>query len=148
MSWIDQRPDDAMDGAFTAVGPENVRTVDPGDFREAMSRLGAAVPQSIDTEDTILEHRRIGLTAPVEAHEQGRRRVAHRADRGRGGTSLAGRPRRGDDMHGGAQPAHGLPEDPRVDRAHVLGSDRREGAIHGIVGALIDPAHGCILNGE
>ena len=29
MSWIDQRPDDAMDGAFTAVGPEPVRTVEP-----------------------------------------------------------------------------------------------------------------------
>ena len=43
MSWIDQRPDDAMDGAFTAVGPENVRTVDQTAFREAMSRLGAAV---------------------------------------------------------------------------------------------------------
>jgi flavin reductase len=43
MSWIDQRPDDAMDGAFTAVGPERVRTVDPEVFREAMSRLGAAV---------------------------------------------------------------------------------------------------------
>jgi flavin reductase (DIM6/NTAB) family NADH-FMN oxidoreductase RutF len=43
MSWIDQRPDDAMDGAFTAVGPEVVRTVEPSIFREAMSRLGAAV---------------------------------------------------------------------------------------------------------
>jgi flavin reductase len=43
MSWIDQRPDDAMDGAFTAVGPEPLRTVDPAAFREAMSRLGAAV---------------------------------------------------------------------------------------------------------
>ena len=43
MSWIDQRPDDAMDGAFTAVGPETVRTVEPQLFREAMSRLGAAV---------------------------------------------------------------------------------------------------------
>src|SRR3954462_12125442 len=43
MSWIDQRPDDAMDGAFTAVGPEVVRTVEPGVFREAMSLLGAAV---------------------------------------------------------------------------------------------------------
>src|SRR3954465_9975286 len=32
-----------MDGAFTAVGPEIVRTVEPGVFREAMSRLGAAV---------------------------------------------------------------------------------------------------------
>ena len=29
MSWIDQRPDDAMDGAFTAVGPEIIRTVEP-----------------------------------------------------------------------------------------------------------------------
>ena len=43
MSWIDQRPDDAMDGAFTALGPEEVRTVEPAAFREAMSRLGAAV---------------------------------------------------------------------------------------------------------
>jgi flavin reductase len=43
MSWIDQRPDDAMDGAFTVVGPEPVRTVEPAAFRDAMSRLGAAV---------------------------------------------------------------------------------------------------------
>src|SRR5262249_25699469 len=43
MSWIDQRPDDAMDGAFTAVGPDVVRTVEPAAFREAMSKLGAAV---------------------------------------------------------------------------------------------------------
>ena len=43
MSWIDQRPDDAMDGAFTAVGPAPVTCVDPLPFREAMSRFGAAV---------------------------------------------------------------------------------------------------------
>jgi flavin reductase len=43
MSWLDQRPDDAMDGAFTAVGPEPVQTVEAAQFREAMSRLGAAV---------------------------------------------------------------------------------------------------------
>jgi flavin reductase len=43
MSWFDQRPDDAMDGAFTVVGPETVPTVEPALFREAMSRLGAAV---------------------------------------------------------------------------------------------------------
>ncbi|HEX2654642.1 MAG TPA: flavin reductase [Xanthobacteraceae bacterium] len=43
MSWIDQRPDDAMDGAFTAVGPVPVETVEPAEFRDAMSRLGAAV---------------------------------------------------------------------------------------------------------
>jgi flavin reductase len=44
MSWIDQRPDDAMDGAFAAVeGPKLIATVAPALFREAMSRLGAAV---------------------------------------------------------------------------------------------------------
>jgi flavin reductase len=43
MSWLDQRPDDAMDGAFTVVGPESIRAADPQVFREAMSRLGAAV---------------------------------------------------------------------------------------------------------
>jgi flavin reductase len=43
MSWIDQRPDDAMDGAFTAVAPEPLMSVDSPAFREAMSRLGAAV---------------------------------------------------------------------------------------------------------
>jgi flavin reductase len=43
MSWIDQRPDDAMDGAFTAVGPGSIASVESAAFREAMSRLGAAV---------------------------------------------------------------------------------------------------------
>ena len=40
---MDQRPDDAMDGGFTAVGPAPVRTVEAAAFRDAMSRLGAAV---------------------------------------------------------------------------------------------------------
>jgi flavin reductase len=43
MNWIDQRPDDAMDGAFTAVAPVPVTSIEPTAFREAMSRLGAAV---------------------------------------------------------------------------------------------------------
>ena len=43
MSWIDQRPDDAMDGAFTVVAPEPVVSIEAPPFREAMSRLGAAV---------------------------------------------------------------------------------------------------------
>jgi flavin reductase (DIM6/NTAB) family NADH-FMN oxidoreductase RutF len=43
MTWLDQRPDDAMDGAFTMVAPESVRTADPKAFREAMSLLGTAV---------------------------------------------------------------------------------------------------------
>src|SRR3954467_6601113 len=42
MSWIDQRPDDAMSGAFDAICPEPVKTVEAGLFREAMARLGAA----------------------------------------------------------------------------------------------------------
>src|SRR5690242_146203 len=43
MSWIDQRPDDAMDGAFMAVAPEPLISVEAPAFREAMARLGAAV---------------------------------------------------------------------------------------------------------
>ena len=43
MNWNDQRPDDAMAGAFEAIGPEPVATVPVPQFREAMSRLGAAV---------------------------------------------------------------------------------------------------------
>jgi flavin reductase len=43
MNWNDQRPDDAMAGAFEAIGPDTVASVDSKLFREAMSRLGAAV---------------------------------------------------------------------------------------------------------
>src|SRR5712692_2874876 len=44
MSWIDdQRPDDAMAGAFEAIGPEPVVTIGAAAFRDAMCRLGAAV---------------------------------------------------------------------------------------------------------
>ncbi len=43
MSWIDQRPDDAMMGSFEAYAPEPVATVESALFRDAMSRLGAAV---------------------------------------------------------------------------------------------------------
>lgn len=43
MNWIDQRPDDAMAGAFEAFAPEPIKTVEAPLFREAMSRLGAAV---------------------------------------------------------------------------------------------------------
>jgi flavin reductase len=43
MSWLDQRPDDAMMGSFEAYAPEHIATVDQAQFREAMSQLGAAV---------------------------------------------------------------------------------------------------------
>src|ERR1700683_5792817 len=43
MSWIDQRPDDAMDGAFTAVALDPVVRIQSPAFREAMARRGAAV---------------------------------------------------------------------------------------------------------
>src|SRR5256885_16861325 len=44
MSWIDQRPDDAMAGAFEAIGPEPFNSVEAAAFREAMCRLRAAGP--------------------------------------------------------------------------------------------------------
>ena len=37
MSWIDQRPDDAMDGAFTVVAPDPIASIDVPAFREAMA---------------------------------------------------------------------------------------------------------------
>ena len=43
MSWFDQRPDDAMMGSFEAFGGEHIETIEPMQFREAMSQLGAAV---------------------------------------------------------------------------------------------------------
>jgi len=43
MTWLDQRPDDAFEGAFEAVAPVPVKAVDQAPFREAMSRYGAAV---------------------------------------------------------------------------------------------------------
>ncbi|HXW23724.1 MAG TPA: flavin reductase [Xanthobacteraceae bacterium] len=42
MSWIDQRPDEAA-GAFEAMATATAGGIDPAAFREAMSRLGAAV---------------------------------------------------------------------------------------------------------
>jgi flavin reductase len=42
MSWIDHRPDDAA-GAFEAMAAATTGSVDAATFREAMSRLGAAV---------------------------------------------------------------------------------------------------------
>lgn len=43
MNWRDQRPDDAMVGAFEAIAPASVNAVAQPLFREAMSRYGAAV---------------------------------------------------------------------------------------------------------
>jgi len=43
VSWLDQRPDDAMMGSFEAVSQEHIATVDAAQFREAMAQLGAAV---------------------------------------------------------------------------------------------------------
>jgi flavin reductase len=43
MTWIDQPPDGIVAGAFEAVAPESVATVEAKMFREGMSQLGAAV---------------------------------------------------------------------------------------------------------
>jgi flavin reductase (DIM6/NTAB) family NADH-FMN oxidoreductase RutF len=43
MNWREQRPDEAMVGAFEAFAPEPLEAVEQPIFREAMSRYGAAV---------------------------------------------------------------------------------------------------------
>jgi flavin reductase len=43
MNWYDQRPDDAMAGAFEAIAPDPVVSVEAPIFREAMSLYGSAV---------------------------------------------------------------------------------------------------------
>jgi flavin reductase len=43
MSWSDPRSDDAMEGALRAVAQGAIPAVEPPSFREAMSKLGAAV---------------------------------------------------------------------------------------------------------
>lgn len=43
MNWRDQRPDDAMVGAFDVIAPVEVNAVEAPRFREAMSLYGAAV---------------------------------------------------------------------------------------------------------
>lgn len=42
-NWRDQRPDDAMVGAFDVIAPIEVKAVEAPRFREAMSLYGAAV---------------------------------------------------------------------------------------------------------
>lgn len=42
-NWRDQRPDDAMVGAFDVIAPTEVNAVEVAPFREAMSLYGAAV---------------------------------------------------------------------------------------------------------
>ena len=69
MSWQDQRPDDAMVGAFDAVAPVSVKAVEAKLFREAMSRydlstnegqvaaLDAAAPIVASIKDRAIRHR-------------------------------------------------------------------------------------------
>src|SRR5262249_48984587 len=55
---------------------------------EDVGDLRAVVTQRVDAEHAILHHHRIGLAAAIEAHQQRRRRVGNRTDRGRGGAGL------------------------------------------------------------
>jgi flavin reductase len=43
MTWSDQRPDGIVVGAFAAIGPESVATVEAQMFRDGMAQVGAAV---------------------------------------------------------------------------------------------------------
>ena len=69
MSWFDQRPDDAMMGSFEAVGAEHIATVEPAQFREAMSQLGAAV-HVVTTAGPGGHWRRFTATAVVSVSDQ------------------------------------------------------------------------------
>jgi flavin reductase (DIM6/NTAB) family NADH-FMN oxidoreductase RutF len=42
-TWIDQRPDGIVVGAFEAIGPESIATVEAKMFRDGMAQVGAAV---------------------------------------------------------------------------------------------------------
>src|SRR5439155_21863878 len=83
----------------------------------------------------------VGLAAPVETHEEGRRRVRDGTDGGCGCSCFAAGPGGGDDVDGSTEPAHGLAERGGLGRAHDLWANRREGAVHGIVRSLVAPAH-------
>src|SRR5262249_37522088 len=107
----------------------------------------AVVTHGVDAAPAIPHHHRIGLAAAIEAHQQRRRRVGNRTDRGRGGAGLTAGAARGDDVDGGAEPAHRLAKHRGLDRAHGLRTDRREGAVHRVIGPLVDPAHGLLLRG-
>src|SRR5260370_40125532 len=67
-----------------------------GEASENVRDLRAIVPQRVDAEYTVLDHDRIGLAAPTETHEERRRRVRHRTNRGGGGAALTGRAGSGD----------------------------------------------------
>jgi hypothetical protein len=46
-------------------------------------------------------------------------------------------------MHSGAEPAHGIAKNRRLDRLHRLGPDGGKRAVHCIVGPLVNPTHRC-----
>ena len=74
MSWIDHRPDDAA-GAFEAMAAAaTTGSVDAATFREAMSRLGAAV--HVVTTDGPGGKGGQGLTRPVQRERDEGRQCA------------------------------------------------------------------------
>ena len=103
-------------------------------------RLGVGA-ERVDAEHAVLAHQRPALAFAVDAHEDRRRCIGHRAHRRRREAGLAGGASRRHHMDGGAEPAHRLAEEHRVDRRDRVRPDRLEGAGHRVVGALVDPAH-------
>src|SRR5262244_2992961 len=120
---------------------EPIAARDAGAAREYVGDLRATVPQRVDAKYAVLHHNRIGLAAAIEAHEQRGRRVRNRTNRGCRRAGLAAGTSGGDDVDGRAEPAHRFAKDRGLDRAHGLGPHRREGAVHRIIGPLVDPAH-------
>ena len=110
--------------------------------RKQIGELLFVGAQRIDAEHAVLGEQRRALGAAVEANQQRRRLIGHRANGGRGKSGFAARARRGDHVHGGAEPAHRVAERRHIDAVdRRLRRDRRKGAVHGVVGPLVDPAH-------
>src|SRR5215831_7055725 len=120
---------------------KSIAARNPGATGKDVGDLRSAVSQRVDAKYAVFHHDRIGLAAAIEAHEQRGRRVRNRTNRGCRGAGLTAGTSGGDDVHGRAEPAHRFAKDRGLDRAHGLGPHRREGAVHRIIGPLIDPAH-------
>src|SRR5215471_824757 len=136
-------------GEYGAAGRESqpisagksLAACNPGAAREYVGDLRAAISQRVDAKYAILHHDRIGLAAAIEAHEQHGRRVRNRTNRGCRRAGLAAGTGCGDHVNGRAEAAHPFAKERGLDRAHRIGPHRREGAVHRIIGPLVDPAH-------
>src|SRR5262249_22991814 len=100
----------------------------------------------VDAEHAVLAEQWRARAAAIEADKQHRGLIGDRADRGRGEAGLPRNTGSGNDMDRGAKPTHRFAEYKRLDARDRTRAHRRKGAVHCIVGPLVDPAHFTILS--